>query len=109
MRSSALAEDSEISFAGQYASELDVHPDDVLEAYSGFGWEVLSACCFYRISNGLTDNDTAMAVLIVPMIDARSSGVVYSLDPDCLSRDSVGGFTGFRDWCVPCRWQRYSG
>ena len=33
VRSSALAEDGEISFAGQYASELNVQPNDVLEAY----------------------------------------------------------------------------
>ncbi|WP_320174894.1 PEP/pyruvate-binding domain-containing protein [Maridesulfovibrio sp.] len=91
VRSSALAEDSEISFAGQYASELDVHPDDILEAYKRvLAGKYCPRAVSYRISNGLTDNDTAMAVLIVPMIDARSSGVVYSLDPDCLSRDSVG-------------------
>ncbi|NDV22085.1 PEP/pyruvate-binding domain-containing protein [Desulfovibrio sp. JC022] len=91
VRSSALAEDSEISFAGQYASELDVHPDDVLEAYKRvLAGKYCPRAVSYRISNGLTDDDTAMAVLIVPMIDARSSGVVYSMDPDCLSRDSVG-------------------
>ncbi len=91
VRSSAMAEDSEISFAGQYASELDVHPDDVLEAYKRvLAGKYCPRAVSYRITNGLTDNDTAMAVLIVPMIDACSSGVVYSLDPDCLSRDSVG-------------------
>lgn len=91
VRSSALAEDSEISFAGQYASELDVHPDDVLEAYKRvLAGKYCPRAVSYRISNGLTDNDTAMAVLIVPMIDARSSGVIYSMDPDCLRRDSVG-------------------
>lgn len=91
VRSSALAEDSEISFAGQYASELNVCPDEVLEAYKRvLAGKYCPRAISYRISNGLTDNDTAMAALIVPMIDARSSGVVYSMDPDCLSRDSVG-------------------
>ncbi|WP_415714503.1 PEP/pyruvate-binding domain-containing protein [Maridesulfovibrio sp.] len=91
VRSSALAEDSEISFAGQYASELDIHPEDVLEAYKRvLAGKYCPRAVSYRISHGLTDDDTAMAVLIVPMIDARSSGVVYSMDPDCLSRDSVG-------------------
>jgi hypothetical protein len=33
LRSSALAEDGELSFAGQYASELDVPPSEVLAAY----------------------------------------------------------------------------
>ena len=91
VRSSALAEDSEISFAGQYASELNVNPDDVLEAYKRvLAGKYCPRAVSYRISNGLTDNDTAMAALIVPMIDARSSGVIYSMDPDCLNRDSVG-------------------
>lgn len=91
VRSSALAEDSDISFAGQYASELEVEPEDVQEAYKRvLAGKYCPRAVSYRISNALTDNDTAMAVLIVPMIDARSSGVVYSMDPDCLSRDSVG-------------------
>ncbi|NDV26833.1 PEP/pyruvate-binding domain-containing protein [Desulfovibrio sp. JC010] len=91
VRSSALAEDSEISFAGQYASELNVDPAEVLDGYKRvLAGKYCPRAVSYRISNGLTDNDTAMAVLIVPMIDARSSGVVYSVDPDCLSRDSVG-------------------
>ncbi|WP_415716507.1 PEP/pyruvate-binding domain-containing protein [Maridesulfovibrio sp.] len=91
VRSSALAEDSEISFAGQYASELNVNRSDVLEAYKRvLAGKYCPRAISYRISNGLTDNDTTMAALIVPMIDARSSGVIYSMDPDCMSRDSVG-------------------
>ncbi len=91
VRSSALAEDSEISFAGQYASELNVNPADVFAAYKRvLAGKYCPRAVSYRISNGLTDDDTAMAALVVPMIDAVSSGVVYSMDPDCLSRDSVG-------------------
>ncbi|WP_027722090.1 PEP/pyruvate-binding domain-containing protein [Maridesulfovibrio zosterae] len=91
VRSSALAEDSEISFAGQYASELNLTPDEVLDGYKRvLAGKYCPRAVSYRISNGLTDNDTAMAVLVIPMIDARSAGVIYSVDPDCMNRDSVG-------------------
>ncbi|WP_319467736.1 PEP/pyruvate-binding domain-containing protein [uncultured Pseudodesulfovibrio sp.] len=91
VRSSALAEDGEISFAGQYASELNVQPNDVLEAYKRvLAGKYCPRAITYRISNGLTDSDTSMAVLVIPMVDADTAGVVYSLDPDCMGQDSVG-------------------
>ena len=91
VRSSALAEDGEISFAGQYASELNVEPNDVLEAYKRvLAGKYCPRAVSYRISNGLTDSDTAMAVLIIPMVDADNAGVIYSKNPDCRGGDSVG-------------------
>lgn len=91
VRSSALAEDSEISFAGQYASELNIRPEDIQDAYKRvLAGKYCPRAVSYRISNGLTDNDTAMAVLVIPMIDAESAGVIYSMDPDCMNRESVG-------------------
>lgn len=91
VRSSALAEDGEISFAGQYASELNVQPNDVIEAYKRvLAGKYCPRAVAYRIANGLTDSETAMAVLILPMVDAETAGVVYSLDPDCRGGDSMG-------------------
>jgi len=91
VRSSALAEDGEISFAGQYASELNVPPNDVLEAYKRvLAGKYCPRAVAYRISNGLTDSQTAMAVLVLPMVDAATAGVVYSQDPDCRGRDAMG-------------------
>ncbi|CCH50150.1 PEP/pyruvate-binding domain-containing protein [Pseudodesulfovibrio piezophilus] len=91
VRSSALAEDGEISFAGQYASELNVQPNDVLEAYKRvLAGKYCPRAVSYRISNGLTDSDTAMAVLIIPMVDADNAGVVYSRDPDCRGGEAIG-------------------
>ncbi|MBI9079309.1 MAG: pyruvate, water dikinase [Pseudodesulfovibrio sp.] len=95
VRSSALAEDGEISFAGQYASELNVPPNDVLEAYKRvLAGKYCPRAVAYRISNGLSDRDTAMAVLILPMVDAENAGVIYSRDPDCLSSDDRMGIYG---------------
>ena len=89
VRSSAVAEDGEISFAGQYASELDVAPDDVLGAYKRvLAGKYCPRAVAYRIRHGLTDYDTAMAVLVLPMVKAEAAGVVYTKDPACAA---VGG------------------
>jgi pyruvate,water dikinase len=83
VRSSALAEDSELSFAGQYASELNVRPEDVLEAYKRvLAGKYCSRALVYRVSHGLTDQDTAMCALILPMVQPRAAGVLYTLDPE---------------------------
>ncbi|QJB55027.1 PEP/pyruvate-binding domain-containing protein [Pseudodesulfovibrio sp. zrk46] len=91
VRSSALAEDGDISFAGQYASELNVQPNDVLEAYKRvLAGKFCPRAVSYRISNGLTDSETAMAILVIPMVDADNAGVVYTQDPDCRGGNSIG-------------------
>lgn len=83
IRSSALAEDGEISFAGQYSSELNVAPSDILEAYKRVLASKYSAKALtYRIRNGLADQETPMAVLFMPMVKAKAAGVVYTMDRD---------------------------
>jgi len=81
LRSSAVSEDGDISFAGQYASVLQVSQEDFLAAYK----EVLASkyaprAVAYRIRNGLADQETPMAVLVMEMLEARVSGVVYTRD-----------------------------
>ncbi|MCD4744630.1 MAG: hypothetical protein K8R67_19375 [Desulfobacteraceae bacterium] len=81
VRSSAVAEDGICSFAGQYKSVLNVLPENVINAYK----EVLASkysphALYYRITRGISDTDTPMAVLIMEMIDARESGVMYTRD-----------------------------
>jgi len=82
VRSSALAEDGEHSFAGQYASVLAVPAPEVVRA-----WQEVVASKYspraltYRIKLGLADEETSMAVLVLPMVAARVSGVMYSRDP----------------------------
>ncbi len=92
VRSSALAEDGEISFAGQYASELDVPVEEMIAAYKRvIAGKYCPRAISYRIHHGLSDTDTAMAVLVVPMVEASTSGVVYTLDP---SSPPGGDFLG---------------
>jgi len=82
VRSSALGEDTGSTFAGQYATVLNVTGANLLAAYK----EVLAskysaAAICYRIQHGLDDTETPMAVAVVAMVPARASGVVYSRDP----------------------------
>ena len=87
VRSSAVGEDRAASFAGQYASVLNVEPKRVVHSYK----EVIASkysprALNYRINYGLSDRETPMAVLVLEMIDAGASGVVYTVDPE----DPVG-------------------
>jgi len=82
VRSSAVNEDGDCSFAGQYATVLDVPKEDLPSAYltvlaSKYTPEALA----YRINSGLSDDETPMAVLILEMVDAQASGVIYTIDP----------------------------
>ena len=82
VRSSAAGEDGECSFAGQYASVLNVGKDRLVESYrlvlaSKYTPEALA----YRIHCGFSDEETPMAVQVVKMIDALAGGVVYSRPP----------------------------
>lgn len=79
IRSSAVGEDGQSSFAGQYSTVLNVSKDTLMEAYkqviaSKYGPRAM----YYRINHGLSDADTPMAVLVLEMIDARASGVMYT-------------------------------
>jgi pyruvate,water dikinase len=83
VRSSAVAEDGELSFAGQYESILPVDPALTLEAYKRvLAGKYAPRAVTYRILNGLSDVETPMAVLVMPVVEARAAGVVYTLDMD---------------------------
>lgn len=82
VRSSAWDEDGESSFAGMYETVLGVPPEDVPDAYrkvlaSLFCEEALR----YRAQRGLEGEEPAMAVGVMPMVDARVSGGLYTYAP----------------------------
>lgn len=91
MRSSALGEDTlGASFAGQYRSLLNVGEANLLSAYK----EVVAGkytpqAMAYRLNKGIPDEDVAMCVGCMRMIDAVSGGVAYSRNPLDLTDDAV--------------------
>ncbi len=88
VRSSAVGEDGRLSFAGQFDSLLGVPRDELQDAYK----KVISSrfadrAVLYRLAGGFTEVDTPMAVLFLPMLEARSAGVLYTRDPGDESAD----------------------
>lgn len=81
LRSSAIGEDTEATFAGQYTTVLNVTEENIIHAYktviaSKYSPRAIS----YRLHYGLDDHETPMCVAGVTMIDAMASGVVYTAD-----------------------------
>ena len=81
VRSSAVGEDSQASFAGQYMTALNVKKENLVKTYQ----EIIASkyspeAIYYRINYGFLDSDTPMAVLVLNMIDAVTSGVMYTGD-----------------------------
>jgi pyruvate, water dikinase len=77
VRSSALIEDREgSSFAGQFESFLGVEDEGALLTATRASWAALWTTNARRSidNHGLSPADTAMAVLIQPLVDARASG-----------------------------------
>jgi len=82
VRSSAISEDGEYSFAGQYTSLLGITKEKIISAYlEVLASKYLPEALFYRISNGLSDEETAMSVLVLEMVAAEYSGVLYTRAP----------------------------
>lgn len=82
VRSSAVGEDGDVSFAGQYTSVLNVPLAGLADAYKQVVASKYSASALsYRLHHGLDDFDTPMAVLIIEMVTPRLSGVLYTTDP----------------------------
>jgi len=85
VRSSAIAEDlAEASFAGQHDTFLNVYSaENVLQAVKKCWASLFTArALIYRKAKGLVDEKgLAMAVIIQIMIDPRSAGVAFSVNP----------------------------
>jgi pyruvate,water dikinase len=84
VRSSAVVEDTESSFAGQFESILNVRKKDFIAAYkqvvaSKYHHQALK----YAFARGFSDEDVAMPVLVMTMVQPSASGVAYSR---CLAR-----------------------
>lgn len=91
LRSSAIGEDTDkVSFAGQYASRLNVSTEFLASTYK----EILASkyspqAITYRLNMGFRDEDVPMCVGVMAMVDAVSSGVMYSRDPGNIRNNVV--------------------
>ena len=90
VRSSAIQEDGEFSFAGQYATFLNVPEDLILQRYK----EVVASlftprAIFYYKTKGFYEEEMVMSVGVLRMIDAKAGGVIYTRDPNDPKRNSV--------------------
>lgn len=91
LRSSSLFEDGQgSSFAGQFRTELNVAREHLLDAYR----EVVASkyslhAITYRLRKGLRDEEVAVAVGCMAMVDAVSGGVAYTRSPVAAGDDAV--------------------
>ncbi|MBA4393718.1 MAG: phosphoenolpyruvate synthase [Desulfobacca sp.] len=90
MRSSAIGEDSELSFAGQYRSVLNVSSDQLITTYKQIVASLYTPRAIaYRLNKGIRDEDIAMGVACLQMIDSQASGVMYTHHPLNLLEDTI--------------------
>jgi pyruvate,water dikinase len=82
LRSSAIGEDSDLSFAGQYLTRLNVTEGELVFAYKEIIASLYaSKAIAYRLHQGIRDEDAAMSVACLAMVEAAASGVMYTRHP----------------------------
>ena len=83
VRSSAVGEDSALSFAGQFTSVLNVPGDGLAKAYLEVVASLFSPeAIHYRMLHQIPGESAEMAACVIAMQDATESGVTFSRDPN---------------------------
>ncbi len=83
VRSSAIGEDSDLSFAGQFLTVLDVPRDRLPDAYLQVLASLYSPeAIHYRRLHGIPGESAEMAVGFLSMVDSVASGMAFSKDPN---------------------------
>jgi pyruvate,water dikinase len=82
VRSSALQEDSQFSFAGQFETILNVPRELIEQRYK----EVVASlftprALYYCHTSGFSYQELAMGVLVMEMVPVKVAGVLYTSDP----------------------------
>ncbi len=82
VRSSALGEDTQFSFAGQYASYLNVHKEQIIACYLDvMASQFTPRAMYYYLCQGLKHDELAMSVACMKMVNAVAAGVIYTVNP----------------------------
>ncbi|MDP2862344.1 MAG: PEP/pyruvate-binding domain-containing protein [Desulfobacterales bacterium] len=83
VRSSALGEDSDFSYAGQFLSVLNAGREDLPRAYLRVVASLYSPEAIqYQLLHGILSESAEMAVGFIAMVDTVTSGVAFSKDPN---------------------------
>lgn len=83
VRSSAILEDGMFTFAGQYATFLNVLGDMVIQKYKQVVASLFTPrAIFYYKTKGFSEGEMVMAVGVLNMVDAQAGGVIYTRDPN---------------------------
>jgi pyruvate,water dikinase len=90
MRSSAVGEDLSLTFAGQYATYLNVGPGELADRYKDIVASLFTPrALFYYKNKGFKEEEMAMGVAVMPMIEARASGVLFTRQPEGAGQEAV--------------------
>ena len=90
VRSSAVGEDSQISYAGQYTTVLNVPSSQIESSYKQVVASLFSPqVIMYRNERGIRQQEMAMAVGCLSMISPKVSGVIYTADPNGLEGEEM--------------------
>jgi pyruvate,water dikinase len=90
LRSSAVGEDLSLTFAGQYASYLNIPPGDMTGRYKDILASLFTPrALFYYKTRGFNEEEMAMGVAVLPMVNARASGVLFTRQPEAADRDAA--------------------
>jgi pyruvate,water dikinase len=90
VRSSAMGEDSQFSYAGQYRTLLNVPSSGILAGYKEVVASLFSPGVLSYGKNVLGEGrEPAMAVGCTQMLNAKISGVIYSTDPNQIGHERM--------------------
>jgi len=90
LRSSAVGEDLSLTFAGQYATYLNVAQSDLVNRYKDIVASLFTPrALFYYKNKGFREEEMAMSVAVLPMINAKASGVLFTRQPEAADQDAV--------------------
>jgi len=90
MRSSAVGEDLTLTFAGQYATYLNVPPEALVGRYQDIVASLFTPrALFYYKNKGFKEEELAMGVAVMPMLAARASGVLFTRQPDAAHQEAA--------------------
>ncbi len=90
LRSSAVGEDSALTYAGQYLTLLDIEPEELFSGYKRVVASLFtSRAITYRLHKGVPFEDSAMSVACLEMVQARASGVAFTRNPLSLTDERV--------------------